>query len=78
MIKQLLIWLIVLYQNSLSYLIGGQCRFYPTCSEYSKQALHKHGALKGSFLAVKRVCSCHPLHEGGIDQVPDTFRERND
>ncbi|MCO7226619.1 membrane protein insertion efficiency factor YidD [Pleionea sp. CnH1-48] len=69
--QRLLILMIRLYQNSLSYLIGNQCRFYPTCSAYAEQAILKHGSLKGSWLAIKRIGRCHPLNEGGIDPVPE-------
>ena len=69
--QKLLILLIKLYQNTLSYLIGNQCRFYPSCSRYAEEAIIKHGAVKGSCLAVKRIARCHPLNEGGVDPVPD-------
>ncbi|HEY4219752.1 MAG TPA: membrane protein insertion efficiency factor YidD [Myxococcota bacterium] len=46
------------------------CRFYPSCSDYALQALQIHGAARGSLLAVKRVCRCHPFNPGGIDHVP--------
>lgn len=61
---------ILVYRYTLSSLIGQECRFYPTCSHYAETALKKHGALKGSWLAVKRICRCHPWHEGGYDPVP--------
>ena len=48
----------------------GVCRFTPTCSQYAKQAISKHGVCKGSYLAVKRLLKCHPLHPGGYDPVP--------
>nr|WP_246070748.1 membrane protein insertion efficiency factor YidD [Paenibacillus kobensis] len=47
------------------------CRYYPTCSEYALEALEKHGAARGSWLAVKRICRCHPFHPGGFDPVPE-------
>jgi len=72
MLQQLLIRLITVYQYTLSLLIGNQCRFHPTCSQYTKEAIDKHGCLKGSWLGLRRVCSCHPWHEGGFDPVPDT------
>ncbi|WP_428048490.1 membrane protein insertion efficiency factor YidD [Candidatus Avelusimicrobium caledoniensis] len=48
----------------------GVCRFTPTCSQYAKEAVAKHGALKGIYLAAKRLLKCHPFHEGGYDPVP--------
>ena len=59
------------YQRYISPLKGGQtCRFYPTCSQYALEAIRKHGATKGTFLAVRRVLRCQPLHPGGFDPVP--------
>ncbi|GAA4360429.1 membrane protein insertion efficiency factor YidD [Kangiella marina] len=66
----LLIKLVRLYQLTLSPLIGNQCRFAPTCSNYAIEALEHHGALRGSWLTVKRVGRCHPGCEGGHDPVP--------
>jgi putative membrane protein insertion efficiency factor len=68
--KTLLILLIRLYQKTLSLLIGGSCRFYPTCSRYSIEAIEQYGAIKGSWLMFKRLSKCHPLNSGGIDMVP--------
>lgn len=68
--KTILIYLIKLYQKTLSLVIGGSCRFYPSCSSYSIEAIEKHGSLKGSWLMVSRIVKCHPLHPGGIDPVP--------
>ena len=65
-----LIRLISFYQLSLSLLIGNQCRFYPTCSQYTKEAIGIHGSVKGTMLGMRRICSCHPWHEGGYDPVP--------
>ncbi|WP_415913454.1 membrane protein insertion efficiency factor YidD [Paratractidigestivibacter sp.] len=58
------------YQKRISPLFGARCIYYPTCSEYARQAISKHGALKGTWLAVRRICRCHPLHNGGYDPVP--------
>jgi len=61
--------MINIYQK-FSSLTPPRCRFYPTCSEYAKQAIIKYGISKGVFLACKRICKCHPLNEGGFDPVP--------
>ena len=72
----LLIKLVRLYQLTLSPFIGNQCRFAPTCSHYSIEALEKHGALKGSWLTIKRLARCHPGCEGGCDPVPEPHNLR--
>lgn len=69
MIKNILLKLINIYQK-ISKLTPSVCRFYPTCSEYMKQAIIKYGVLKGGWLGVKRICRCHPLNPGGYDPVP--------
>jgi hypothetical protein len=58
------------YRWSWSAIMGRQCRFLPTCSEYAEEALAAHGAAKGSWLALKRVCRCHPWGGAGLDPVP--------
>ena len=58
------------YQIVISPLTPATCRFAPTCSSYSKEALEKHGILKGSWLAIKRIASCHPWGRSGYDPVP--------
>jgi putative membrane protein insertion efficiency factor len=68
--KSLLVWLLRGYQLLLSPLLGQNCRFYPTCSNYAIEALRTHGAARGSLLAARRVCRCHPWNEGGVDLVP--------
>ncbi len=70
-----LLWVIRVYQRTISRLLGPRCRFYPSCSEYAAIALSRHGLLRGSGLAVVRICKCHPLHPGGVDFVPETSRE---
>mgnify|MGYP002621657804 FL=1 len=70
MIKQIVLFLIKIYQK-ISALTPPRCRFYPTCSEYTKQAIIKFGLLKGGILGIKRICRCHPFNEGGYDPVPD-------
>ena len=68
--KTLLVWFLRSYQLLLSPLMGQKCRFYPTCSNYAIEALRVHGAARGSLLAARRVCRCHPWNPGGVDLVP--------
>lgn len=67
--KKLILLLINLYQK-LSKLTPLRCRFYPTCSQYTKEAIIKYGVLKGGTLGIKRILRCHPLNKGGYDPVP--------
>lgn len=67
---RVLIVLVKAYQYLLSPFFGQQCRFYPTCSEYSVQALQKHGALRGSYYTLRRLMRCHPWCDGGHDPIP--------
>jgi hypothetical protein len=67
--KCFLVMLIRLYQKVLSPVKGQTCRFYPSCSEYSVQAIQKFGLTKGSWKAIKRIFKCHPFHPGGHDPV---------
>ncbi|BAD42320.1 MAG: membrane protein insertion efficiency factor YidD [Bacillota bacterium] len=68
---RLLMLLVRFYQRYLSPLKGGPtCRFTPSCSQYAYEALAKYGAIKGTWLAVRRVLRCHPFHPGGYDPVP--------
>jgi len=69
-IARLLVLPIRLYQLVISPLLGPRCRFYPSCSAYAVEALTRHGALRGSWLAVRRLSRCHPWNPGGIDPVP--------
>lgn len=68
--KQLLIWIFKFYQYAISPMLGRNCRFYPTCSAYAVEAVEKHGAAKGGWLALRRIGRCHPWHPGGYDPVP--------
>ncbi|HQU79271.1 MAG TPA: membrane protein insertion efficiency factor YidD [Azonexus sp.] len=68
--KRLLVALLRTYQYAISPFLGRRCRYYPSCSEYAVEAVEKHGAIKGGWLGVKRVCRCHPWHPGGYDPVP--------
>ncbi|OQX03371.1 MAG: membrane protein insertion efficiency factor YidD [Thiothrix lacustris] len=72
--KYLLIAIIRFYQLAISPMLGSNCRFYPTCSHYAKQAIEQHGALNGTWLAVRRIGRCNPWHEGGVDLVPEPHR----
>lgn len=58
------------YRLILSPVLGGQCRFAPSCSEYARQALGAHGAARGTWLAARRLLRCHPFHPGGFDPPP--------
>ena len=68
--SRLFIFLITIYQKVISPMLGPHCRYYPTCSEYAKEALMRYGAIKGSYLAIKRVLKCNQLFPGGYDPVP--------
>ncbi len=68
--RRCVVLLIVAYQRVVSPLIGPRCRFYPSCSQYAKQAVLKHGIVRGVPLAVMRVFRCNPWNAGGIDHVP--------
>ena len=59
------------YQRFLSPMLPPRCRFLPTCSQYAAEAVERHGAARGSWLALRRVARCHPFHPGGHDPVPD-------
>lgn len=74
--KHLLIMLIRAYQLFLSPMLGSNCRFYPSCSHYSKEAIEKHGALKGLALSIARISRCHPFSKGGYDPVPDNNKRK--
>jgi putative membrane protein insertion efficiency factor len=70
MIRRLLLLLVRFYQRAISPGLPAACRFYPSCSTYAATAIERHGAVKGSWLALRRVSRCHPFHPGGIDPVP--------
>lgn len=73
MVKQILLNLIKVYQLISKY-TPARCRFYPTCSKYTYEAIERFGIIKGSWLGIKRICRCHPLNEGGFDPVPEKLK----
>jgi hypothetical protein len=68
--RKIVLGFIRLYQILLSPLLGQNCRFYPTCSNYTYQAIEKHGVLRGGWLGIKRIARCGPWTKGGYDPVP--------
>jgi putative membrane protein insertion efficiency factor len=74
--RLVLVGCIRLYRVTLSGWIGGQCRFYPSCSHYAEAAIRTHGAIRGSLLAAWRIARCGPFTPGGVDPVPPARRPR--
>ena len=68
--KTLLLGLLRGYQYAVRPMLGANCRFYPSCSDYAREAIERHGAFRGVWLAGRRVARCHPYHAGGYDPVP--------
>ncbi|MCD7773071.1 MAG: membrane protein insertion efficiency factor YidD [Ruminococcus sp.] len=71
--KQVMIFLVKIYQKVISPLFPARCKYYPTCSKYAVDAFKKHGFFKGLILAVWRILRCNPWSNGGIDPVPEKF-----
>lgn len=67
--KKVFIYLIEKYQKFISPFLGNNCKYYPSCSEYTKQAIEKYGTIKGSFLGLKRIIKCNPFSKGGYDPL---------
>ncbi|UCG38611.1 MAG: membrane protein insertion efficiency factor YidD [bacterium] len=76
--KTILTALIRLYRAFLSPALPASCRFAPSCSSYALEAVERHGAARGSYLAARRLLKCHPLHRGGYDPVPANARQGSD
>lgn len=74
--KTLLLLLLKGYKLCISPYLGQRCRFHPSCSDYARDAIVSHGALRGSLLAGRRLCKCHPWHAGGFDPVPPVRKDR--
>ena len=70
MMKKLLLALVKFYRTAISPYRPPCCRYYPTCSQYALEAIEKYGALKGGYLALRRILRCNPFHKGGYDPVP--------
>ncbi|MBC7596470.1 MAG: membrane protein insertion efficiency factor YidD [Kineosporiaceae bacterium] len=77
-LKWALIWLLKGYRFAISPLYGQVCKYHPTCSAYALQAVETHGAIRGSWLAVRRLVRCHPWSSGGYDPVPEAPTHRGE
>jgi uncharacterized protein len=73
-VKPVILAIIKCYRYCISPMLPRSCRFYPSCSEYAAEAVTDYGALKGSWLAMRRLAKCHPFHPGGVDPVPEKIK----
>ena len=69
-LRALILHIIRFYQRALSPLLGNNCRFHPSCSQYTYEAVKRYGAAQGTWMGLRRICRCHPWHQGGFDPVP--------
>ncbi|MFB4210893.1 membrane protein insertion efficiency factor YidD [Shouchella sp. JSM 1781072] len=76
-VKSILLAIIRFYRKYISSVLPPRCRFYPTCSQYGLTAIEQHGAIKGSYLTIKRILKCHPFHPGGFDHVPEVKKKEH-
>jgi len=76
LLKRLALKLIGFYQRYISPLTPPSCRFYPTCSHYTYEAIERFGFWRGGWLGLARLCKCHPFHRGGLDPVPTELRAK--
>jgi hypothetical protein len=69
-LKSLLLSVLAVYRYAISPMLGANCRFRPSCSEYATEAIRRHGSLRGGWLSLRRIARCHPWNPGGHDPVP--------
>ena len=77
LLSKLFLGIIDTYRYLISPLIGQHCRYYPSCSAFTREAILEHGGLKGGWLGIRRICRCHPYHEGGYDPVSKLSESTN-